>query len=118
MLFALEARLGEQLDIDAPVMFWLIEYVSELINRCKVQAHDGMTAYQRKFGQTDDFALAGYGETVHFMPLGADKDEDRDNKLYKAEPRFQLGVFLGIERDSNEYRMCTPTRTGCTLCND
>ena len=70
MLMALDSRLGIRFVLGHPVIFWLVEYVSEIINRFKVQAHDNMTAYERKFGTKDLLASAEFGEAVHYMPLG------------------------------------------------
>ena len=66
-----------------------------------------MTAYQRKFGKKDVLALAEFGECIQYMPLGINKQEEHTKRLRKAEPRLQIGVFLGVERDSGEYRVGT-----------
>ena len=107
MLLALEWRLGTKFDLEAPIIFWLIEYVAEILNRCKIQVRDNMTSYERKFGQRDAVPLVEFGEAIYYMPIGADTFEERDRKLYKADPRLFLGVFLGVERNSNEYRVGT-----------
>ena len=59
-------------------MFWLVEYVSELINRFKKHTHDELTTYYKKFGQNDILALAEFGEAVHYMPIGADRSQERE----------------------------------------
>ena len=69
-MLALESRLGEQIRLDMPILFWMVEYASELINRCKVQVRDGETSFERKFGKKDVLALAEFGEAVHHKPLG------------------------------------------------
>ena len=78
MILALESRIGCKLELDHPVMYWLVEYASELINRIKVQDHDYKTSYHRTYGKPDYQALAEFGEAVHYQPLGETANDDRD----------------------------------------
>ena len=108
MIFALESRIQVRLQIDAPIIFWLIEYAAELVNRVRKQERDGLTSYQRKHGRPDHLAWAEFGEVVHYMPLGNTVHDDRDRRLAKADPKMEVGVYLGTERDSNECRIRAP----------
>ena len=105
MIFAVEHRLNFRMEPESPIMYWMVEYASELINRCKVQPRDNQTSYPRKFGKKDVLALAEFCEAVHYMPMGANQFENNSRRLQKAEPRLQVGVFLGLEKNSNEYRI-------------
>ena len=68
MILALESRMGGQLELDHPAVFWLVEYVSELINRFEVRSIDQRTSYHRKYGNPGYQALAEFGEIVHVRP--------------------------------------------------
>lgn len=46
----MEARLGCKIESDWPVMEWLSEHASELMNRCQV-GRDGRTPYYRLYGK-------------------------------------------------------------------
>ena len=98
MILALEHRLNFELELESPVMFWMVEYARELINRCKIQPRDGQTTYQRKFGKKDTLGLAEFGEAIHYTPLSASGQESESRRLQKAEHRLQVGVILGAEK--------------------
>ena len=42
------------------------------------------------------------------MALGNSVHDDRDRRLATTDPNMEVGIYLGIERDSNEYRVGAP----------
>ena len=100
-------RPGERIPLQPPLLFWLLEYASEILKHCKVQTRGGTTTSERQIGNVDTVALADFGEVVRCMPLGASRYEDRARRLNKAEPRLGMGVHLGLERDVCDYRIGT-----------
>ena len=105
MLLASEMRLGKRVPLSSPFMDWPIECVAEIINNCELQERDHRTSCQRKYGEKDVIALAEFVEIIHYMPLGATKEDNKARKLNKAEPGLQIGVYLGLGTNSNEYRV-------------
>lgn len=105
MLMALEGRVGIRMEFDMPNMFCLIEYSAELINRYKVQQRDGQTSFGRTFWNNYSQALVDVCEVIYYIPLGASVYDDNERRMEKAEPKFEKGIYLGVERDTREYRV-------------
>ena len=70
-----------------------VDYASGLIIRF-AKGEDGQIARERKSGRVDYMGLVEFGECIYFLPQFC-SDTRRDN----VEPRFQNGVFLGVEND-------------------
>ena len=45
---------------------------------------------------------------MFYLPLGQPVHDDKERRFEKAEPRFEKGLYLGVERDSSEYRIGGP----------
>ena len=90
---ALESRIGARIPSTHPVMKWLIEYVSVVLNKYAIQP-DGKSAYHSLHGKKVSERLVEFGEVVmHYVP------KKRRSKL---DQRWTTGVFLGTTMHSNE----------------
>ena len=67
MLLALQARVKAKFDARWPVMYWLVDYSGELINRFK-KDQNCRTAREKKYGKADYIALVEFGEGIFFTP--------------------------------------------------
>ena len=101
-IIALEARLKEKIQTDLPVMQWLIEHSADLIDRFRRGRTDGKTARERRKGKEENPWMAEFGESVHYLPL--DRDRGACNEM---DPKFLPGVWLGLERGTNEAKIGT-----------
>ena len=73
-----------------PILCWMINYAGSLLSRF-LRGEDGRTGYERSTGKSWRVQLPEFGECVLFQPLKG----ERDTK--KVEPRFESGIFLGIQ---------------------
>ena len=62
---ALECRIKAQIPSTHPVLKWLVEYVSVIINRYTLQ-DDGVSAYEAIHGKPASERLAEFGERIMF----------------------------------------------------
>ena len=100
---ALDSRLGACVPTDAPVILWLVEHSADFISRFRV-GRDGKTARERIIGKQDLPNVAEFGESVFYLPL--DRDRGQTEEL---DPKLQVGVWLGLERSTNEAKIGTPS---------
>ena len=96
MLLAFESGRQQKRSPTSPIIVWLVEYTSGIINRCKIQKKDHTTSYQRKFGKKDVTAMAEFGDIVHYMLIAGSMEESNQRRLNKAEPRYQMCVYIGF----------------------
>ena len=101
----MEQRMGCKTPDHHPILSWMVEYASEMMNRCKV-GRDGKTAYERLRGIHKTKAVAEFGETVLWLP-----DHWEDGRMRKLEPTFNIGVWLGLDPRNDEVIIGTPTGT-------
>lgn len=99
---ALEFNYELSLPPRHPVLCWLVDYCGTLLSRFQ-RGPDGRTAYERSTGKTWKIKLPEFGENVWYQPL---KGERAHGKL---EPKFELGVFLGIQEGTAMRWVGTPT---------
>ena len=92
---ALEVRWGVKIPTNHPVIPWLVEYASVLLNRFEV-SRDGKTAYERNKHKTAKVLGIEFGEAVLWRrkPVG--------NALAKFTCLWSDGIYLGICGKSNE----------------
>ena len=90
---ALQDRYQLQLDPKHPILPWLVDYSGALISRFQRGA-DGRTPYERSARKPWRVKLPEFGECVLYQPL---KGESSGSKL---DPRFENGVYLGIQEGS------------------
>ena len=98
----IEKKMKCEVNGNSPVIAWLIEHVSVAINRTKVGV-DGKTAYARIKGKNSKIKLLPFGEKVLWM---IPKEERR--KGPKMRPRFNHGIWVGINEHTGEYIVMTP----------
>ena len=82
---------------------WIVNHAALLINVCR-RGVDGRTAYERIRGKPFSRAFVCFGEEV-LMKLN--KAQVEQNEVAKLAARWKQGVFLGYDRDSNEYVVFT-----------
>ena len=81
-----EQRLKGRLPNNHPVMSWLVEHASYMLNRCKLDT-DGRTAYGRIHGKESTAKLCEFAERVlWYVPK---------KQRAKLDARWRYGVFLG-----------------------
>ena len=100
MMSALRSRIKAEVPWNHPLALWLIEYAAVLINVYR-EGKDGRTPMERLRGQKHERPFAEYGERVLYMPLG-------DRPAF-PEPRFQEGLWLGLDLRTAEVLIGTPT---------
>ncbi len=100
---ALDARLGKRVPPEATILLWLIEYSGILLSRFAV-GQDGKTAYQRIKGRTCSRPMAEFGECVWYKKLQTQDDRHAD-----MEPRWEEGIWVGINPRTNEVLIGTPS---------
>ena len=89
-----DERYKVKVDIQHPVVTWLCDYASYLMNRLEVGA-DGKTAYERTKGKRAEVAGLEFGEKVlwKYLPTA---------KMQKMNARWGYGLFLGVRARSGE----------------
>jgi hypothetical protein len=76
-----------------PVLCWMVDYCGTLLSRF-LRGEDGRTAYERSTGKQWRILLPEFAECVLYQPLKGERDRK------KMEPRFEMGVFLGIQEST------------------
>ena len=93
MKAALESRISARIPSQHPIMKWLVEYASVVLNKYAVQP-SGHTAYHDLHGKRVSEKLVEFGEVVlHYVPK---------KRRQKLDMRWALGVFLGTTMATNE----------------
>jgi len=98
----LEEKLGSPVKGNSPMIIWLIEHVSSIMNRSKVGT-DGKTPHARTRGKESKTKHVPFGEKVLWMV-----SKERRRKEPKMSPRFHYGAFVGINETTGEYLLLTP----------
>jgi hypothetical protein len=94
LFLAFERRTGGVLDAKERIVAFMPEYAAYLINRLG-EGRDGKVPYQRIKGKVPTVMGLEFGEKVYFK-------KKHGNKLEKIKARWELGVFVGVKRKSNE----------------
>ena len=93
MKAALESRIGARIPSQHPVMKWLVEYASIVLNKYAIQP-TGRTAYHDLHGKNVNEQLVEIGDVIlHYVPR---------KRRQKLDTRWALGVFLGTTMSTNE----------------
>ena len=93
---ALSEKISTNLDIDSPIMPWMIRHTAYIVTRCKVQ-EDGRTAFQRMKGRKTTVPLLPFGETMLF------KMPKTNRNLGDLQDRFEKGIWIGTTVRSGEH---------------
>ena len=104
LLLALEARLKVNIDVNLPIIKWIIRHAAFLHTRYSV-GHDGLTSWRRLTGRTWNGVVIEFGERV-FGKLALRrsptfKKKKRGKK--KLASRSVEGVWLGIYPRTGEH---------------
>ena len=92
----LEAEVGERIDLESPIIPWLVRHAAYILSRSEVK-EDGKTALQRMKGRKTTGVLTNFGETVLFkMPRTRVTIGD-------FEDRFSEGTWVGLAVRSGEH---------------
>lgn len=97
---AVENTYGTKVPVDHPVMVWMAPHAAAIINRTK-KGTDGKTAWELRKGRPYRKALVPFAEKVLFLPAGK-RNQSR------AVAKFQMGIFLGLQDNSDEMVVGTP----------
>ena len=97
----LQHRVGRTLPMHHPLTPWMLEHSAVLLDAVN-RGTDGLTAWARVRGRPFGLKLYEFGELVAYKikSKGPEHDE-RGNMAMRSE----VGVFLGYDRDTNEYIM-------------
>ena len=85
-----------------PVLAWMVDYAGALLLRFNRGA-DGRTPFERSTGKSWRVQLPEFGESVLFQPLKGERSQS------KLDPKFEEGIFLGIQEGSALKWVGTPT---------
>ena len=96
---ALEHRKGARVPPDARVLCWLVEFAAYLMNRCDIGS-DGKTPTRRLHGRSDNTPILEFREKMLYMLATPARGG-------KWDPRFCLGVFVGMLNSSSEVVVVT-----------
>ena len=94
MKSALADRLEGEIRAASPIVTFMLEYASYLVNRLEI-GKDGKTAYERAKGKKATVLGIEFGEKVMWK-------RKSKNRLEKLEPRWEFGIFVGVRRRSGE----------------
>ena len=87
---ALEERVQERVDLDNPVVPWMVRHAAYLITRCRIRPN-GRTSFQVMKGRRSNTKMAEFGEIVHF------KIPKTNFMPGKFEDLWDEGVWLGCD---------------------
>ena len=97
VLFALESRMGAQVDLRHPIVSWMVQHAGYLLTHVQV-SRSGRRPYEKLKGKASQKELCEFGEKIHFMPLKT------DGGVGSLGARYVTGIWLGInERNSEVY---------------
>ena len=103
---ATEQSCNVKIEPESPILLWLIEYASAVLNRHEI-GRDGRTPYQRLRGKEFKMKLPCFGESVFYKPI-----KNPGTRVNKLDPKFQEGVYLGVREGTNEMLIGTPAGVG------
>jgi hypothetical protein len=99
MKSALEERVGRSIKAEAPIITFMAEHASYLINRMEV-GKDGKTSYERNKGKRSTVLGVEFGEKMMVKKFAK-------TKMEKLNPRWYYGIFVGVKRSSGEIFVST-----------
>ena len=92
---ALDSHMNTRIDTKHPILTWMVDYASFLVNRLEVSA-DGKTAYERCKGKRVQVMGVEFGEKVMW------KHKNDNQKMQKLDARWGKGLFVGVRTRSHE----------------
>ena len=94
LFLGLEERIGRRLDAKERIVVFMPDYAAYLINRLS-QGTDGKVAYEMMKGKKPTVLGIEFGEKVFYKLK-------HTQKLQKINARWDLGIFVGVRKRSNE----------------
>ena len=95
----LEQRIDRQIPVDHPMIAWLMEHASLLLNAV-VRGTDGLTAWKRVRGRAFGQPLVGIGESVLYKhPIKGPHHDPQGN----IGAQGGEGVFVGYNRTNHTF---------------
>ena len=94
-----ESCTQEELQEDSPTLPWLVEHAGSILSRCQ-KARDGRTPFERLHGKKPTQEFVPFGEKVLARPISS-------VPLNRMNPRYKLGVWLGVRNNSAECFVVT-----------
>ena len=82
----IQSKIGRELDVDEPIMPWLLRWAAMSISRFQKGA-DGKTPYERQRGRKCDIPVVPFGETVRYR-----KPEVARDSHQALEERWGKGI--------------------------
>jgi hypothetical protein len=95
----LEEKIGAEIAAGSNVVAFMAEYAAYLVNRMEV-GKDGKTAMERNKGKKATVMGVEFGEKVLYKKKAGQKME-------KINPRWDLGIFVGVRNRSGEFMIST-----------
>ena len=92
---AVDANYKTEFGDNHALIPWMVSYASSLVNKFMIDT-EGKTSHERCRGRKFNKQLPEFGECVMFLKTPADKNRE------KLEPRWESGVFLGVNEKSQE----------------
>ena len=100
LLFALEAHLGVNIQLNHPVISWIVSHAGYIATHYMIKS-DGRTPYEKLKGKETKKEMCEIGEKVHYMPLKG------KHGRASLDQRFDIGIWLGINERNSEVFVAT-----------
>ena len=98
----LEHLIGQRVPANHAVLAWMTEYAAEMYNRYR-EVKGKRTPYELLKGKQRTKPMALFGETVLWMPL----NRHPEGHVRHLEPKFKLGIWLGLDPRNDEILVAT-----------
>ena len=98
---ALESRLGAKIPCSHPVVNWMVEHYTDVMNKYAINK-SGMSAYEELHGRKAAERRMEFGERVFYSTPKKGRA--------KLDLRWKIGIYLGHLFNSNE--ICIGTKSG------
>ena len=98
----LEHLIGKKIPANHALIAWMTEYAADMYNTHR-EVVGKRTPYELLKGRQRTRPVAMFGETVLWMPL----DRNPDGHIRHLEPKFRLGVWLGMDPRNDEIIVAT-----------
>ena len=98
----LEHLIERRIPANHAILAWMTEYAAEMYNRHR-EVLNKRTPYELLKGRQRAKPMALFGETVLWLPL----NRKPDGHVRQLEPKFKLGVWLGVDPRNDEILIAT-----------
>ena len=106
---ALEARIGQEVPTDSPLMEWILQHAAFVINRFSV-GKDGMTPWERLLGSKWRRPMVEFGEKVHAKLVAKVRTKGKNmRQKKKLAPRSVESTWVGQMGRTGEHVVIGPS---------